>query len=333
MSRTDANKREMFDEAAHWWLRLRDPASGEEDTTAWLAWCGAQARNARAFAGVAELGGEILALDKVSRRSLIAEFAAQAPRAHARKVVRWLMAAAVLLVVVFVGDSAHFAAVATVEKKYTSELAENRDIALPDGSQVMLGGKTTFAIRFSAARRNSELETGEAFFEVAHDPERPWIVAAGKIAVRAVGTAFDVRRSGERVTITVTEGRVRIGNRDAIQLDAAGAALEAVAGQRVTYDPATSGFLVANITPQRPAWHDKANLEFFDEPLESVVATINRYSRRPLYLTDASLAALPYTGTVRLDSLEGWARGLTHAYPLRATETADRITLSRVERP
>lgn len=333
MTRTDAHEREMFDEAAQWWLRLRDPASGEEDAAAWLAWCGAQARNARAFAGVAELGGEILALDEVSRRSLIAEFAAEGSRPRGRKAARWLMAAAVLMVALFVGDAGRFGTLATVEKKYTSELAENRDIALPDGSQVMLGGKSTFAIRFSAAQRDSELETGEAFFEVAHDPERPWIVAAGKIAVRAVGTAFDVRRSGERVTIMVTEGRVRIGNRDAIRHDATGAALEAVAGQRVTYDPATSGFLVASTAPQRPAWHDKANLEFFDEPLESVLATINRYSRRPLYLADASLAALPYTGTVRLDSLEGWARGLTHAYPLRATETPDRITLSRVERP
>jgi transmembrane sensor len=331
VSRADANEREFFVEAAQWWLHLRDPASSEEDTVAWLAWCGADARHAQAFASVAELGGEIISLDEVSRRSLIAEFALQAPRPRAQWHPRWLTASAILIAVVLAGDVTRFATVAVVEEKYTSKLAENRDIALPDGSQVMLGGKSTFTIRFSAGQRSSELETGEAFFEVAHDAKRPWVVAAGKIAVRAVGTAFDVRRSGERVTIVVTEGRVRIGNCDTIQRNSAGAALEAVAGQRVTYDPATAGFLVASVTPQRPDWHDRAYLEFFDEPLESVVATINRYSRRPLHLADADLAALPYTGTVRLDSLDGWVHGLAHAYPLRVAETADRITLSSVK--
>ena len=209
-----------------------------------------------------------------------------------------------------------------------------RDVSLADGSHVALGGASELRTRFARDLRQVELARGEAYFEVAHDTTRPFIVAAGAVSIRAVGTAFNVRRTGERVTIAVAEGRVRITGSDGDSMArATGAdALEAVAGQQISYDPHASGLAVVGISPgQATSWRDH-RLEFVNEPLDVVVANINRYSLRPLRIADAQTATLTFTGTVRPDALDGWVRALGKILPVRVTADDDAITLASSDR-
>ena len=93
---------------------------------------------------------------------------------------------------------------------HQTAIAEHRDIVLTDGSRVSIGAKSSLSVNFSSEKRIVVLEAGEALFEVAHDAERPFVVLAGASTITAVGTAFNVRREGNRVVVTVTEGTVEV---------------------------------------------------------------------------------------------------------------------------
>jgi transmembrane sensor len=216
---------------------------------------------------------------------------------------------------------------------YNSAIAQNRDITLPDGTQVALGAASTITTQFSKGQRSIELKNGEAFFQVVHDQSRPFTVAAGDISVRDIGTAFDVRRTGERVTIAVTQGRVGITDTNRKPGETHAGSLEVTAGQLVSYDPATAAMTVGSIAPEQATSWRNDQLEFIDEPLSVVIANLNRYSNRPLYIADAKLDQLSYTGSIRTDAIDSWLGALPQVFPLRVNQQGGQIVLSDAERP
>lgn len=317
--------------AADWWTRLRDPDGAGATMEQWLEWTGEDERHLEAFERVTELGNRLGTLDEATRRQFARDFArpAAVPR-------RWLpLAAAASAVLALAGGYLAWSGlgVDTAPQTYVSAVAQNRNITLPDGSTVALGGASTLAMRFSHGERRVELAGGEAFFQVVHNPQRPFVVAAGNVSIRDVGTAFDVRRTGQRVTIAVTQGRVQIADHDAAPgSHAAGkGSLEAVAGQLVSYDPSTSAMSIGSITPeQATAWRSD-RLEFIDEPLGVVIANVNRYSTRPVRIADAGLETLTYTGTIKTGAIDSWLGALPQVFPLRVSEDAHQVTLAKPE--
>lgn len=93
---------------------------------------------------------------------------------------------------------------------YTTDIGEQRTIALVDGSSVELNARTKIKVRYSDQRRTIELLQGQALFRVAKDPNRPFIVDSNGTHVRAVGTQFDVYRKVDGTLVTVVEGRVAV---------------------------------------------------------------------------------------------------------------------------
>lgn len=317
--------------AADWWVRLRD-RKDIDDLSQWLEWSSTDARHAEAYERITELGVQIRSLDTETKADLLTEFAPPDRIRHRR----WLpLATAASLLLAALAGAGYYAGHSWFhhidEETFTSQVDEDRNIVLDDGSKVALGGASSIKTRFSKERREVFLNAGEAFFQVAHNANRPFIVSAGTVSVRAVGTAFDVRRDGQSITISMAEGRVRIADGTAAASDA-GAAVEATAGQQVSYDPSVSGFTFTSIDPEKAAAWRNRQLDFVDTPLETVAANINRYSRRPLEITDAELKNLNFTGTVDLDQLDSWVNALPYVMPVKVTATAERITLSPAAR-
>src|SRR5262249_50747770 len=144
-----------------------------------------------------------------------------------------------------------------------------------------------------------ELLQGEAVFEVAKDPSRPFIVSAGSAAVTAVGTEFNVRRSLDGVIVSVLEGRVTVQPLRAlisvpwleeivptIQL---GQSSAVTAGHRATVDH--HGLQAVATLSDRSAVTDweRGRLAFDDESLRNEVEVVNRYSRKPIVIADADI--------------------------------------------
>jgi len=323
--------RQLEHTAADWWARLRDPSLPDDELVAWSEWLDADAANAAAYERVSALAELMGGMDEVNRRAFVARFApvpARAAPVARRPRARLAMALAAGVTLAVLGAGAFLAlrpAATDTEARFASAHAGHRDIALPDGSSIELGGASSVTTRFGRDERLVDLDAGEAFFRVAH-AERPFIVHAGPLRIRDLGTAFNVRRSGERVTVTVTEGRVRVSPLAAPN-DAG--TVELGAGREVSFDAETQAMRILDVDPaSATAWRSH-RLEFVNEPLASVVENVNRYAARPIRLQDPSLGRMTFTGTVEVDTIDSWVAALPRVFPVRVVTYPDRLELAR----
>ena len=232
---------------------------------------------------------------------------APAPRRWSRALV-WAGLAAALAFGSFVGWRAlqpHR------EIHFTTTVAGYERARLDDGSTLELNAASAVRVQFTAAERHVKLESGEAHFAVAHDTARPFIVSAGGIAVRAVGTAFNVRyATGGDIEVTVTEGKVRIGQSGPASAAAESAPLVS-AGQRIVLPHHAPPPTVENIDPATLraalAWQSRL-ADFAEAPLADVIARFNARSRIQLLIADETLAARRIGGTFALDEAEAFVR-------------------------
>jgi transmembrane sensor len=205
-------------------------------------------------------------------------------------------------------------------------LCEQR--TLPDGSVVELNRGARITVRFTEAERRVTLDQGEATFTVEKNPLRPFVVTAGAVGVRAVGTAFNVRFDPRMVEVLVTEGKVRVENGPANPASPAGgdeAGTFLTAGQKMSFaaSPAGPPPQVAMLTPAQVdahlAWRPKM-LDFDDAPLSAIIAEFNRRNSVRLVITDPVIADRRMTATFRSDNLEGFVRLIEASIGVRATQ-------------
>lgn len=225
---------------------------------------------------------------------------------------------------------------------FATPRAEQRAVTLVDGSVVTLGARTEIHTRITATERTIVLDRGEAWFNVAHERQRPFKVLAGGGVITALGTEFNVRRDFEgekdRVTVTVGEGLVKVEPRRIASQNSMSKSATAEPGsmwqmaqlrkgQEVIYDNAKgrSGIRSADVTATA-AWKE-GRLEYIHQPLSAVVASINRYSEKSIALADESVGELDYSGTVFEGQIDEWVRALRTAFPVFVTETNDRILI------
>lgn len=222
---------------------------------------------------------------------------------------------------------------------YRTERGKHDIVDLTDGSQLRIGAKSSVVVSFTDEGRYLVLEGGEAFFKVAHDQKRPFVVQAGSISIRAVGTEFSVRRAAERVMVTVREGavdvvpqlKVQAPTPETIATEGSKDKVRVGAGERVTLSTTETDLAVMAAEPGAALAWQNGRLEFVDEPLRAVVATINRYSDRELILTDAQLGDMSFTGTVYEGRVDEWLQALQEVFPIRVvTAGSDAILLSPV---
>lgn len=197
-----------------------------------------------------------------------------------------------------------------------------RQMELPDGSIIRLNAESVVSVAYTQGVRRVKLERGQAFFSVAKDVARPFLVRAGNIDVQAVGTAFDVRLHSGEVDVLVTEGRVQVSdankdgapspksNSDTAALtigkpDMDAASNLVVAGQRAiitqpvveeTKSLVTVTLVSAEEAERATAWQDR-RISFEEATLNELVATFNRHNLHQLIITDPRLAERRFGGT------------------------------------
>ena len=252
----------------------------------------------------------------------------------------WSLAALVLLALA-IGVSRNYllrAPTSGTVKVLSTSTGEHKWLMLTDGSRITLGGHTEISVQYSAARRSIDILRGEAVFEVARDPARPFTVQAGTSVITALGTRFDVRRTLDRVTVTVTEGTVLVE-----PTDITGAALPTHnvrvprarwrpvrlgQGQEVSYeDNLLRTASVEHADPSVTQWTE-GRLQFRDVPLKYVVADVNRYRDQEIVLENSAVADFEFTGTVFRDRITEWAFSLERIFPgLQVRQEGSRITI------
>ncbi|MGH7943954.1 MAG: FecR family protein [Opitutaceae bacterium] len=202
---------------------------------------------------------------------------------------------------------------------------------LPDGSMADLKSDADIAVDFSGPDRRVELKRGEAHFQIAKDLSRPFVVMAGGVEVRAVGTAFSVDLGRQAIEIFVTEGRVRIVAPPSSPPEAESSTAPAFvdAGNRavVAVAPAAehTGLKVSPVSEtelsERLSWR-VPRLEFAGTPLSEAIPMFNKHSARwqgaRIVLGDSDLGRLQLSGILRADNTTTLLRVLATEFGIKA---------------
>jgi transmembrane sensor len=251
--------------------------------------------------------------------------------------------------------------VSTPGPHYRTPVGGLASVPMADGSKVTLNTDSAIRLAVTERERRVQLERGEAFFEVAKDPTRPFVVSVGSKRVIAVGTKFSVRRTGNDVRVFVTEGKVRFeddslgpASRDTVgsadPLPDASSDSGSAKPNRIAPNDSNAMLLTAGtitragdsgvIVQDRPlpevedylSWRS-GYLTFRDIPLADAVVEFNRYNERQIFIQDPTVAAIRFSGKVRPTSFAGLVRLLEDAFPIRAEHVDGRIILTDARTP
>ncbi len=357
-------------QAAEWFVAHRDGPLAARERTAFTAWLRTSPLHVSEYLAVAALARGFNALpdepgtdmqgllerarlesDRVVTLSPPAS-GTEAPVRIARparpgRIRHWALAAslgAVMLAAApwLLQESARNAATADIDLLRTAH-GEQRVWRLPDGSVVHLNSGSELKVRFSGTQRIVEVDHGQAKFDVAPDPQRPFRVVAGDTAVVAIGTSFDVYRKSDATVVTVLTGKVAVyRNAGMTPVRLTGEAAERTivspsrpltAGEQVkvlnTEQPEVAAPIIDHVDISKVAAWTQQQIMFEQEPLAAVAAEFNRYGRVPIEVEGAALNDLRITGIFNAYDTESFVGFLRRLDNVRVTATAGSIRVRK----
>ena len=215
-------------------------------------------------------------------------------------------------------------AVPAEASRFVTESHERRTVGLPDGSSITLSAATSIETTWLPHERRIRLLGGQALFRVAKDPIRPFVVTVGNRTVTALGTAFDVKLRGDRVQVTLVEGRVAVRGVGEVAMqplvELAPHEQLVVTGTQV---PKVRLVDLATVT----SWAE-GQVYFTDEALATSVATMNQYSVDQIVIGDPSLNSYRVNGMFRAGNQAGFVAALADYFPIEVRrEDTGRVIL------
>lgn len=313
---------EIDEEASDWAARVDARDLDVEHDPELQAWLKGDARRAgallraqaaisfldrgRALAGAAPRAQAVPAADRPSRRALIAGTGGAVAAALVGGIGLW----------------------SARPQRLDTRLGEIRRVPLADGSLVAINTKTALEVAMKPKSRRVVLKEGEAWFQVAKDPERPFVVAAGPVRVRAVGTAFSVRRgdeAGAGVDVMVTEGVVEAW----VEGDPA-PRRRMSAGSRIILASAVSPAVAESPSEieRSLAWRN-GEIALDGESLEQAARLFNRYNSRQIVIEDPALARERFVGLFQTNEPESFAAAVAATLGAVVKDDAEVIRISR----
>lgn len=208
---------------------------------------------------------------------------------------------------------------------YRTKIGGLEAVPLADGSRVTLNTDSIVRVALNDSERRIDLQKGEAFFEVAKDPNRPFVVSVGNQRVVAVGTRFSVRRDAEDLEVVVTEGTVRIETAGAPQPDIRLLSAGSIARTHATRVLVEQKPLLD--VEQHLTWRT-GTLTFRDTSLADAIAEFNRYNKRKIIIRDPAIASLQIGGIFGATQLDAFVRLLRNGFPIDVSEEGDEIILT-----
>jgi transmembrane sensor len=335
-SATQDRRQRARAEASAWIVRLHGAHRTPELEAGFRRWLEANPDNAAEFERVTAVWesaphASIAGLPRVLHR--------ERPSPNPR---RFAVAATLLL---FVVAAAFLGYRLERDPEYVTSIGEQRTVPLDDGSRIALNSNSRVQIEFTADKRTVRLLRGEAFFEVAHNKERPFVVIVGENEVTAVGTAFEVRYEPDHIDVTLVEGKVNVtstaeplgapasvsSSKTGLgKLSSSGYAM--TAGERVRIVKGAPAKVDAPRVDAVTAWR-RGEVMLDDTPLPDAVAEMNRYSKNPLIIDGNSIATLRVSGIYHTGDSEGFAQTVAKLYGLQVMQEGDQIHLRSAAPP
>lgn len=302
----------ITDMAMDWLIRMEAQPDNENQKAEFECWLAENPLHASAFSRIASMWD--LPELKEATEILAAKHPVDTenPKVIAfkpRPAKTWVRAVAAIAatVIVTVGIYQYPSLMLQWNADYITQAGMVRQLTLPDGSQLTLNTDSAVALDFSGGKRRVELLQGEAYFDVVKDAEHPFIVAAQFSQTEVKGTAFTVRSDDNRDTVVLQRGLVEVSLESSPTVSA-----ELRPGQEVFAERNALSHAQPADVETSLAWLS-GRMSFNAEPLEKVVAQVQRYYPHTILITRDSLKSNLVSGNYRLDNPEGILRSLAAA--------------------
>jgi transmembrane sensor len=315
------NRRDQIEAEAAGWLARVDRGLDSEEEILFARWKGADIEHRIVYQ---QLQAVWRRADRLAVLRQPSHAISHRPRPLSRGLlVKAAAIAAVLVICVGVGLS--FQAREVPLQRFETAVGAQRSLELADGTHVELNTDTVIHASLTSKTRTVTLDRGQAYFEVVHDANHPFVVIAGDHRITDLGTKFSVKRDGDRVTVVVKEGEVRV---ERIADDHIGAPV--VAERNMVVIARRSETLIAMKPAQEidNAMLWRSGMLFFNqEPLAVVAEDINRYNVRKLEVVGPA-RDIRIGGSFRSDNIEGFTQLLRDGFGLKVVETDDKVVIS-----
>lgn len=205
---------------------------------------------------------------------------------------------------------------------FQTETGQRATVTLPDGSRVKLDSETDMHFSDLPDERRVQLLRGRAYFEVARDRSRPFVVYAAGKTVRAIGTAFEVSMDRGELTVVLAEGKVRVED-----VADAGNGTDMTPGRQLVIDTERRWTLTNADVEKETGWTE-GRLIFMHDPLSEAVAEMNRYSTRKLTFRDGTIPDREIVGVFSAGDVDGFIKALElNGIAKQESSTNDEIIL------
>jgi transmembrane sensor len=301
-SRSERGPDPCVQRAVRLWTRRHSGNWSETEEVELQHWLTADPQHRAAYERVASLWQSAEGLEgKISPRKTPLRFFAFRPV--------WAACAVVLFATVIVLLRSSFNWWNGVPVHWTTARGESREIALEDGTRVLLDADSDLVVRLGARVRRAALIRGEALFSVVHDVSRPFEVKIGRGRITDFGTRFDLEVLQDSIRVAVFDGRVGVATPHGEVL--------LTAGQGSGYDSKGALLPVSEVGDSAWLW-EKGLRRFDDAPLADVVQRLARHHPVTFVFANPQLARLRLTGTFRMTDLSTFLRTLCTALPVEA---------------
>lgn len=310
------------EEAADWDILLKEAPYDAELYARFEQWRASREANAIAWAAIQQTG-DLIGRMSPTHRAQWEPFTRDpqgAVRYPALRRKRWTIrvatvagACAVVVLGVSLTDWRGIGA------DYVTKAGETRTFTLADGTRIFLAPRSALKLADLPGQRGVELRYGEGYFEVKHDPARPFSVAVDGVTVRDIGTAFDVAESDSGVRVEVAEGEVAVQSghgltRSLKQGEAAAVKLE------------TGAIEGASTTPLIGGWrHNQLSLQ--DAPMAEAINRLRPFYRGKIVVVGRGLSKVSVTGFYRLDDPVATLKLMAEQQKVRVTELTPWLVL------
>jgi transmembrane sensor len=304
--------------ASEWLARTRSDSAGEDDDrelTEWLARRPANERDYEVAEIVWQLSGELKGDPQIDRLTL----------PPGRRAAVFIRVAAAVVIAGTALVLLYFAATfkAQFAATYTTAVGQQRTIVLPDDSRVFLNTATVARVEYTARHRSIWLDAGEATFDVARNPWRPFEVHTTRGTAVALGTHFDVFVRPSSLEVAVIEGSVAVRATGRV---GEGKPTVVRTGQLATIDR-SAHVSVSHAELDGILSQQVQRLEFDGTSVAEAIAEFDRYSLRPIVASTPEIAALRISGVFRAGDTDTFVRSLEVSLSVRAIDRDGSLVL------
>jgi transmembrane sensor len=310
------NSRKIQSQAAAWIARVSGRQSSAEEREALRAWCLERPEHEAAYVSAEQAWADLAAMGESPkyrgllgaptwRERLIAAL-------HRPSRAAWLGAGITGIAALIAVTLWYRPLGLEPSPRPQARVAAAQETVLADGTHVTLGPEARLEVKFAADARRVTLISGEAFFSVTKDPSRPFLVSAGSVQIRVVGTQFEVRERSDAITVAVAEGVVELST----PAQTSAPIRKLTRGNSATAELGGAPITVQSVDPAAiGAWRD-GRLVYDNVELRDVVADANRYTDARIIIADAALADLRVTLAYRASQVGEMLETLERAFPI-----------------